>query len=44
MVQSETEEANQPIEEDKSFTKFIIGPNQVSDKLVKTLGVCWDIY
>jgi len=43
MVQPKTEEVNQPIkEEDESFTKSTIGPNQVSDKLVKTLGVCWD--
>ena len=43
VVQSKTEEANQPIEEeDESFIKSTIGPNQVSDKLVKTLGVCWD--
>lgn len=43
VVQSNKEEANQPIEEeDESFTKSTIGPNQVSDKLVKTLGVCWD--
>ena len=41
VVQSKTEEANQPIEEqNESFTKSTIGPNQVSDKLVKTLGVC----
>ena len=43
MVQPKTEESNPPIEEeDESFTKSTIGPNQVSDKLVKTLGVCWD--
>ena len=43
MVQPKTEEVYQPIEEeDESFTKSTIGPNQVSDKLVKTLGVCWD--
>ena len=43
VVQSKKEEANEPIEEeDESFTKSTIGPNQVSDKLVKTLAVCWD--
>ena len=43
MVQPKTEESNPPIEEeDESFTKSTIGPNQVSDKLVKTLGVCWN--
>ena len=43
MVQPKTDDVNQPIkEEDESFSKSSIGPNQVSDKLVKTLGVCWD--
>ena len=43
MVQLKTGEVNQSIEEeDESFTKSTTGPNQVSDKLVKTLGVCWD--
>ena len=43
VVQLKTEEANQPIEEDDElFTKSVIGPNQVYEKLVKTLGVCWD--
>ncbi len=43
MVQTKTEEVNQLTEEDdESFSKSTIGPNQVSDKLVKTLGVCWD--
>ena len=43
VVQPKTEKASQSIEEeDESFTKSVIGPNQVSDKLVKTLGVCWD--
>ena len=43
MVQPKTDDVNQPIkEQDESFSKSTIGPNQVSDKLVKTLGVCWD--
>ena len=43
VVQSKKEEANQPMEEeDESFTKSTIGPNEVSDKLVKTLRVFWD--
>ena len=44
VVPSKMEEENRPIEEEdeESFTKSTIGPNQVSDKLVKTLGVCWD--
>ena len=42
VVQSKTK-VNRPIEEeDEYFTKSTIGPNQVSEELVKTLGVCWD--
>lgn len=43
VVQPKAEKSSQPIEEeDESFTKSIFGPNQVSYKLVKTLGVYWD--
>ena len=43
VVQQKTEKASQSIEEqDESFTKSVLGPNQVSDNLVKTLAVCWD--
>ena len=37
-----SDDVNRPIKEDESFSKSTISPNQVSDKLVKTLGVCWD--
>ena len=43
VVQPKTKEPSQAVkEEDESFTKSTIGPNQVSHALVKTLGVCWD--
>ena len=43
MVQPKTEEPIRAVkEENESFTKSTVGPNQVQDTLVKTLGVCWD--
>lgn len=43
VVQPKAEKSHQPIEEeDESFTKSIVCSNQVSDRLVKTLGVCCD--
>ena len=43
LVQPKTEEPNRAVEEeDESFIKSTVGPNQVPDTVVKTLGVCWD--